>query len=916
MKKMKMFSLGKKSVLMSSIALALTANAQAQEIDQTDNDVEVIQIKGMLSSIQKSTALKRQSSGVVDAISSEDIGKFPDTNLAESLQRITGVSINRSSGEGRQVTVRGLGPQFNTVLFNGRQMPNATSGRGFNFDTVAAEMVSGVEVYKSSSAAIQSGGIGATINVTTTKPLDVGERILVSAKGIYDENASSTTPQISALYSTNPTENFGVLAAVSYQERDTQTDSVEVRRWRSYLSGSGDYMQLSGGYPSNSAGGEALVDYMPTQTAVTRSESNRKRLNANLVLQYALNEDLTATFDANYSDLKVKGRDLESASWRTYGTNEGEVWDVDENNTAIFHQFKDRGMDFFLGAPESREVGLQTGLNLEWFVTDNSILKFDASHATSESNPDQETNVNRSDIQIATMDYQFIVDGDIATHFYDNDDIGYQNAKLHQQDVFSNHYKDEISQLSLDYTYEGDSFTMKSGLMYTDQTKVVESFNNNVGEGADAYAFRGLVDVIGENGLFSSLEEAQAAGYGVTTIDHALIGETAFLSFDPEAAYSWIDTIREVAGDDSLSLDLVRQTDWYEVQEKTLSAYLEFTAELEIEGRPLTVVAGSRIENTSIDSTSLEKTLDSLTFVEAGEDMTLNYSDSVPYTDGDSYDLFLPNMSVKLEATDDLVLRFAASRTITRPELGNMRSARSFSSIRAGDVGQAVSGNPDLKPYMSDNLDFSAEWYIDQYSYVSAGYFRKIVDNFIVTDASTEAIEGVIDPTTGENVLFDIARPRNLQTKQISGWELAGQHAFGDSGFGVIANATFVSTDSEFTIDQTDASAIVGLSDSANLVGFYEKNGIQFRVAYNWRDSFIEQFGHFYETTTGEPTTVDEYSQIDLSASYDINDEVSVFFEGINVTGEDIRKYNRYENQMVFAADGSARFAVGVRGSF
>ncbi|EIK46247.1 TonB-dependent receptor [Cellvibrio sp. BR] len=189
----------------SLLTLAIAASAQAQ-----DQALEEIVVTGYKAGLKGALDTKRDSNDAVDAISSEDIGKFPDTNLAESLQRITGVSIDRSGGEGRQVTVRGLGPQFNTVLFNGRQMPNPNASRGFNFDTVAAEMVSGVEVYKTSTAATQSGGIGATINVKTAKLLDLGTKFAGSVKGLNETNLDDITPAISGLISTKFNDNFSV----------------------------------------------------------------------------------------------------------------------------------------------------------------------------------------------------------------------------------------------------------------------------------------------------------------------------------------------------------------------------------------------------------------------------------------------------------------------------------------------------------------------------------------------------------------------------------------------------------------------------------------------------------------------------------------------------------------------------------
>lgn len=922
MNQSKVFPISKKGVLMLSVAMAVHS-AGAQEATETGDNVEVIQVTGISASLQKSTAMKRDASGILDAISAEDIGKFPDTNLAESLQRITGVSISRNGGEGNSVTVRGFGPQFNAVTLNGRTMPNTNTGRGFRFDTLAAEMVGGVEVYKSASAAVQSGGIGSTINIITPKPLRMGDNASLSVKALNDIDAGDTTPAMSGLISRSLTDKLAVLGAISYQKRKTQTDYSEVMRWNNRE----EIVKARGwgGPRLEFQNGDVPVNFYPTQHVQGRREQNRERVNASAVIQYQPTDSLTATLDANYSDLKISGNDVESAFW--FGNNYATPASANASETLTSLELPAIGLDMFMRAPESRHVSLQTGLNLEWFVSDYQTLVFDASSAKAERNPNRELNVNASDIQAIPIDLLFDTRNGVVSHLYDAADVSLGNAKIHQQDAYSNNTVDDIDQFRLDYTYDGDSASFKAGVMFTDQTKFVRSFNTNKGpEGSEegrAYSFRGKYNLVGDNengsGVFDTIAEAEAAGYDIRTIDHEYAGEVAFIYFDPNAVYSWIPTLQQ--DPNFVGLDLVEQNDWYEINETTIAAYAEITTEVELAGRPLTLVAGTRVENTAIDSTSLETTLTSLSVVESGstvaENMLKTFGPASPYTDGDDYDVFLPNMSIKYELSDDIVLRFASSRTITRPELANMRSARTFGDIRDdGASGLGSSGNPDLKPYISDNLDLSAEWYIDDLSYVSFGLFHKKVDNFIVEYAEPETIEGVINPVTGEDAVYDITRPQNQDTKKVRGAEVAVQYAFGESGFGTIVNATWVDTDSPFETDQTDSSAVLGLSDSANFIAYFEKYGFQARIAYNWREAFVEQFGHNYSTTTGEPTQVDDYGQIDISASYDVNENLTVFLEGINVLGEETYKYSRYQDQFVRAQTNSPRYAVGVRSKF
>ena len=217
--------------------------------EQAGDELEEVVVTGLRGSLKASMDIKRDSSGVVDAISAEDIGKFPDTNLAESLQRITGVSIDRVNGEGSAVTVRGFGPTFNLVTLNGRQLPAASVGtisgnptsagaqgnsRSFDFATLASEGVSGLEVYKTGNAATPSGGMGATINIKTIRPLESGNKSSIGVKAVLDGGADDeVTPEVSGLFSwANDSETFGFSAFASYQDRKSSIRGVSVEQFQ------------------------------------------------------------------------------------------------------------------------------------------------------------------------------------------------------------------------------------------------------------------------------------------------------------------------------------------------------------------------------------------------------------------------------------------------------------------------------------------------------------------------------------------------------------------------------------------------------------------------------------------------------------------------------------------------------------
>ncbi|HKE97303.1 MAG TPA: TonB-dependent receptor plug domain-containing protein, partial [Povalibacter sp.] len=289
--------------------------------EQSADQLEEVVVTGIRGSLQASMDIKKNASGVVDAISSEDIGKFPDTNLAESLQRITGVSIDRVNGEGGSVTVRGFGPNFNLVTLNGRQLPASTvatitgnptsvgsqgTSRSFDFSTLASEGVNTLEVYKTGNAAVPSGGIGATINIKTIHPLESKNQATVAAKAVYDQGADSeVTPELSGLVSwANDGETFGVSAFASYQDRKSSVRGISVEQYQ-FLNYSPTLPNfLPGSQVVDAPAANALIA-LPSNIGVSDADIERKRLNGMVTFQFKAGENTTITADAMYTQNKL-----------------------------------------------------------------------------------------------------------------------------------------------------------------------------------------------------------------------------------------------------------------------------------------------------------------------------------------------------------------------------------------------------------------------------------------------------------------------------------------------------------------------------------------------------------------------------------------------------------------------------------
>jgi TonB-dependent receptor len=355
-------------------ALMPAMPAMAQDATgAADGSLEEIVVTGIRRSLQASAELKRSAGIVMDSIASEDLGKFPDSNVAESLQRIPGVSIDRSGGEGRFVTVRGFGPEFNTVLVNGRSFASENQGREFSFDLLAAELISGADVYKTSQASVQDGGIGSTINVKTARPFDIGGfKAITSVKGVYEENSEKISPQAFGLLSgTFNDEKLGALLAVSYQKRETLTPFTTVN---GYLSGQ------TIGPASNPI---ATDVYAPRNLDIGQEEATRERMGVNLTTQLQANDDLVFTLDGLYNKFKVDATNHTLGNWFEPSSYTAAQIDANRTVTALT---TNGNADMVIDTNNRNVTTKAVGLNAAWNVNDNLTVKADASWSNAQNN--------------------------------------------------------------------------------------------------------------------------------------------------------------------------------------------------------------------------------------------------------------------------------------------------------------------------------------------------------------------------------------------------------------------------------------------------------------------------------------------------------------------------------------------------
>ena len=968
-----MYNKTKTACAVAAVLSTMVASPLVLAQDAAQQEVETIAVTGIRSSVAKSMDVKRSSAGVVDAISAEDIGDFPDTNLAESLQRITGVSIDRSGGEGQLITVRGFGPQFNTVLVNGRQMASENQSRAFSFDTIASELVSSLDVHKTSTATMQSGGVGSTINVNTARPFALGGfKVAGSVKGVYDENSESTTPQLSGLISnTFNDDTFGVLLAVSHQERETRLNQAQIDGWLENVGVPNPVTESGEAWDGNV--------FSPRNYDHKVTFEDRTRTNANLVLQYAPSDDLVITADALYSKFDVESNATSYGHWFTAPNiqgvaDDGSLFDangdrlsptVDANGTVIdLYQEVGLATDMHAKTFDRLTDTLSLGLNFDYQYNDNLNLKFDLSHSTAE----REANNGGGD-QLSLIGYanrvRFQVDDNIlpvASMFADananiysgqqeidgaivaspvdgfpaydssltpagvSDLLDKDNSRAHVMLRRGWAVEDEVTQLRFDgeyFTDNGGITEIRFGTQYSNETKSLTRWDNEgVGIHCTYCGYPDLPEIPADaQYVFNAGNDFLSSVSGSGRMP------TSWLAHNGEANFAFLENYYQSVNGSGISFDAVRRNNSFDVEEQILSAYVEMDFEGEVGDMLLSGTAGFRYESTDVSVTGTEAPIIQLTVLDQTE-MLAQYGEAQPIDVDADYDVILPNFSMKLEITDDLIARAAVSTTITRPTLESMSPVTVITTTRQGGDLTSTSGNPGLEPFESDNFDLSVEWYYDIASYASIGYFRKHVSNFIVNsqeDRTFTLSDGSLltDPSTGTDssgpdgadsvAVFTNTLPNNGENAIVDGFELAWQHSF-DSGFGVLANATLVDSDAKldpYNINQV--FALTGLSDSYNLVGFYENDDFMIRLAYNWRGEFVQSLT---QSQGDGPTIVEDYQQLDLSASYELSDSLGIFFEGINLTEEYVHKRGRFSNHMLLVEDSGRRWAFGVRGSF
>ena len=975
-----------------------TAWAQQATAPAPAAAAQTITVTGIRQSLDTSLNLKRESRGLVDGIVAEDIGKFPDTNLAESIQRISGVSIDRNpAGEGSKVTVRGVGPDGNMTLLNGRQMPTsvisnenggANGSRAFDFANLSSDSIAALEVYKTSRAAAPTGGIGATINVRTARPLDVkGTVAAVGLKLNHDTSnsrlpdsfkGSSVTPEVSGIYSTTLADGtLGISISGSYSKRDSGSNKAYTQGgWRTFTPTSGDW----GAIPPRPAAGPDPITNRPTGSTLYSTSVDlrysvtaleRTRTNGQAVLQWAPSKDLKFTLDFTTADNTIDKKNAENSSWfnfsfgpTTFTTGGPVVSPLIQ--TALFPT-NDHDYAVNNGLYGEKTQLRSTGFNTEWKISNALRADLDFHHSTSTTKPNSPFGT------YSLMDLALFNAGN-AVAYYDQDfpvlsqpTTTFDRSKLL---LTGSQFVNNLSDQTVDQFQSGlkwkltEDDTLSAGLGFTrikDRRANYNNQNNDWGGVGSQGDYAG-VQVQTAN-LPSFFDRIPGSGDPRQYQDFYLFDFNALRARSIEVLMANRGLTRAQAeAYFQASGDYTRGNDW-RTKEESSSLYLQWDRAFEASN----LSVGLRYERTKVDSSSQVVSRTSSSWLSQNE-IALNVGPTTFGNSSGSYSYVLPSIDWDMDLTSNFKVRASYGENIGRPGFESLVGGVNVDPTAQAGGGAGSTGNATLKPLKSKNLDLSAEYYYAKSSYVAASLFFKEVSNFVGTSTEQRTLPGLTTPIGGayyqaglaacggntqplciRNFIFNnfagspgvnrtgvnasgeilgtisglpsdpalqfrITTPSNEEGDTIKGLELNFQHIFAGTGFGLSGNYTLVRTGLEYNNGSlATQSALVGVSDSANLVGFYESGAWSARLAYGWRDKFLSAKT---DGAGNNPIYTEPYSQVDLSVSYKLGQNLTLQADVINLNDGFIRTHGRTTESLVSATQTGRRYLLGARYRF
>ena len=893
--------------LIMAMAMAAPMGVQAQAAGQ-DQLEEIVVTGSFRDSLATALDQKRNAIGSVDSIVADDIASFPDLNLAESLQRIPGVAITRAAGEGRNISVRGLGPEFTRVRINGMEamatgggtdaIGGANRGRGFDFNTFASELFNNLTVRKTASADVEEGSLGATVDMQTARPFDYDEfTFAASGQMGYNDLSEETDPKISALIANTFADGtIGALLSVSYSERSIRDEGASTVRWDN----SNDFIRYQGveGAPELEALNDGFRPRLPRYDAY---DHTLERTGIAGALQFMPSDRTEINIDMLYAKLDAK-RDERFMQGILNNTDIAEGMNVldytlDNTNTVTAASFEDAVVRSEYRHDELTTEFTQITLSGTHEFTDRLRLNGMIGRAESEfDNPVQTTIVAEK----TGLDFAY----DYSGGNRENPSLVFDPAVSELEGWSTNSVR--LRPLGADNTFDNVNLDLEFDL-------------------TDSITLKGGVNF--KKYEFETFEARRASEDGANVVlnsDTMMAYDSGLGSNNPWAIPNQ-DQINEEydiysnSGDFAVSAEN-RLADNYSAEEESTGIFAQLIFDTQWGDMPVRGDIGVRHVKTDQTSSAWA---------------TLGETDELVSADHD-YTETLPSINLVFEPIEDVLIRASYSEVMARAGLGSIRPNVSVSA--SGGSRTVSGGNPTLEPTRAKNYDLGVEMYFDDESMLSFAVFRKDIESHVQTlretkpftetglpiSAAVEACEAGPGYGNGsgcdENVEWEVTSPLNGPGGPLYGFEVSYQQPFTFlpgvwSNFGFIGNFTYVKAQMDYlnADGQVQASRdLLGLSeDTTSATLYYEDDALSARVSMVDRSGYLDNaIGRNNNDREGTNGTVN----VDASISYQINDNVEISLEGLNLTDEvDDKWVDASGNRLSYYHSTGRQFYLGVQ---
>ena len=902
-------------VATSAVAFEAAPAAEGAGLQQ----LERIDVVGSYSrSLEQAVDIKRATIGFSDSIVATDVADFPEQNLAEALQRMPGVTIERDKGLGSRVNVRGLPSEYTHVSINNLATASGSGGRDIEFDIFASEIIQQVTVLKSPTAADEEGGIAGSVQISTARPFDyTGRKLVASVEGAHNSISEEVDPKFSFLAS-DTWGDWGGLVSFATAKRSNRTDAtsgINFRPMSRFLGASGTRGTQAAAVLARDAGvvvknrnntDESNLIVFQDKVGDRVFVNDQDKWGATASLQYKPSSRFSLTFDAMRGGYDTTEDEYDAAAYSASSRSTLEtIHDYDASTLSQYGIVVLRDVSYTATQHEmlSKERINKTDFSQYSVAMDwqgdtwgvDAMVGYSGADKTLDASNLKHVAYAPSRTRWTGKSGETIPSANPASidMYNASDKYLFEAYETTLEKVSDDKYAAQVDVTkALDLAFLPALRSVQFGARYTDKSKQREYGEAKIyGPGAgnnSSVNKRTLAD----SPLQSIGDIVPGGGYSVKDLDWKMVSNdyarSAFrypgfaTPFDPGQ--------------------------YYRVDENVTSLYAMSDIGFDVGRVPVSINAGVRYVDTSVQSSGFHPI--------QRADGTTGYTDT-PVSRKGSYNDLLPSLNATAELAEGLVLRGAASKTFIRPALTDIAYKRtaSWSSFRFTD------GNPDLQPTYAKQWELGLEKYLDNGGLLAASYFHKKIDGVVIN-----ALTGVVPDVAVYNANgslngtydFDVYQPINADgTYVVKGVELIAQLPLSMlhrslEGFGINANYTMLDSSLAGESDLGVSTPMPGLSEkSYNMTVYYENERFDARVSYNHKGEYVESIGY-----NMYPIWRDDYGQVDVSIGYRVTDNIKLSLKGINLTNQATTGYTMDPAFPTMYERSGRRISLGLRADF